>query len=376
MADLSVTTIVAAAAFAAGTAFGAVAQRTNFCTMGAVSDMVFMEDFRRFRAWLLAIAVAILITQTMHSQGLIDLNKAVYLTPNLGWVWAIIGGLLFGFGMTQAGGCGNKTLVRIGGGNLKSLVVFLVLGIFSLMTMKGLIAIGKKDFEDGLVAVMGTNPTVIKLATPQGMPDMLGAVLGLSDATARWVMTALFVGLFLIYCFKDADFRASGQNIAAGIIIGILVPTGWAITGILGNDDFDPTPLASFTFVGPIGDSLLYLSTGGAIKFGVAAVAGVIFGSFLMSVATKSFHLEAFGDAPDMLRHMFGAALMGIGGVLAMGCTIGQALTGISTLAFSSLLAFISILLGGVIGMKYLEEGSLMGAIKVLPGALKTLIIR
>lgn len=363
MDDLSLTTVVGGAAFLAGIVFGATAQRTNFCTMGAISDMVFMGDYRRFRAWLLAIAVAMAATQAMHAAGMVDINKSIYLSPTLGWAGAILGGLMFGFGMTMAGGCGNKTLVRIGGGNLKSIVVFMVLGIFAYMTLRGLVGLARVEMESA---------TNINLAASgiahQGLPDLLMSFAGVSEGAARWGLVALVVGGILAYCFKSAEFRASPRDIVAGLIIGLMVPVGWWITGILGADEFEPTQLASFTFVAPIGESVQYLMsfTGSTINFGIAAVGGVIFGAFLMSVATKSFHVEGFGDASDMLRHMVGAAIMGVGGVLALGCTIGQGLTGLSTLAFGSVLAFLSILLGGFIGMKYLEEGSLGGAIRAV----------
>ncbi len=363
MEELSVSTVVGLAGFAAGIAFGATAQRTNFCTMGALSDIVFMEDWRRFRAWMLAIAVAILGTQALHGGGYIDIDRSIYLTANFGWFGAILGGLMFGFGMTMAGGCGNKTLVRIGGGNLKSVMVALVLGIFAYMTLRGLVAVGRVEME-----AMTNVDLASRGFTTQGIGEILGAPLGLDKETLRLGVAVVLAAVLLVFCFKSADFRGSPRDIAAGIIIGLLIPTGWAITGILGFDDFEPVPLSSFTFVGPTGEAVQYLMTftGATINFGIAAVGGVIVGSFLMSLATKSFHVEAFSDAGDMLRHMGGGALMGVGGVLSLGCTIGQGLTGISTLAFGSLIALLSIFAGGVVGLKYLEEGTLFGAIRAV----------
>jgi hypothetical protein len=363
MSDIPVTTLVSTLGLLAGIVFGATAQRTNFCTMGAISDMVYLQDFRRFRAWLLAIAVAVVGSQALHLAAVVDLNKSIYLTPNLGWLGAVAGGLMFGFGMTLTGGCGNKTLVRLGAGNLKSLVVALVLGIFAFMTLRGLIGLGRVRFVE---------PTNIDLARAglksQGLPDMAMAVLGLSIPVWRWIIaTAVVIGL-LWYCFKDAAFRASPANIVGGLVIGALVPVGWLITGVAGADDFEPTPLASFTFIAPVGESLMYLMvfTGATINFGIAVVGGVIAGSFLMAMATGNFRLETFADTSDVLRHLGGGALMGTGGVLALGCTIGQGVTGLSTLAFGSVLAFLSILAGGVYGMKYLEEGTFGGAFRAI----------
>ncbi|MDH5750368.1 MAG: YeeE/YedE family protein [Rhodospirillales bacterium] len=363
MEDLPTSTIVALAGFAAGILFGATANRTNFCTMGAVSDMVLMGDRGRFRAWLLAMAIAILGSQTLHYFEIIDLKGSIYLTTNFGWLGAILGGLLFGFGMTMAGGCANKNLVRIGGGNLKSIMVVLIMGIFAYMTVRGLTGLLRVELE----TFSNIDLSASNLET-QGMPDMLAAAVGMELETARIVLTGLITAALLIYCFKSADFRASPLNISGGLIIGLLVTAGWGITGVVGFDDFEPTPLSSFTFVNPAGESIQYLMifTGTKINFGIATVGGVIVGSFLMALATRSFRIEAFQDKDDMLRHMFGAAIMGIGGVMSLGCTIGQGVTGMSTLAVGSLIALISIIIGGIMGMKYMEEGSLSGAITAL----------
>ncbi|MBI4967393.1 MAG: YeeE/YedE family protein [Rhodospirillales bacterium] len=363
MADLSVTVKVASAAFAAGIALGAIAQHTNFCTMGALSDRVFMNDSRRLRAWFLAIAVAMLGTQLLVGTGTLDLGKAIYLTPNLGWAGAILGGLMFGYGMTMAGGCGNKTLVRLGGGNLKSLVVVLVMGVTAYMTLRGLFALGRVEIE---------NATTLNLAkmglASQGMPEMIAKASGMAIGTARALLTVILAGGVLIWCFKDAAFRGSPADLAGGLLIGLLIPAGWAITGILGFDDFEPVAVASFTFVAPTAESLQYLMTftGASINFGIAAVGGVIVGAFLAAKAKGSFHLESFTDANDLLRHLVGATLMGVGGVLAMGCTFGQGITGLSTLALGSLIALVSIVVGGLWGLKALEEGSVTGGLKAL----------
>jgi len=363
MPDLPVTTLVSALGFAAAIVFGATAQRTDFCTMGAISDVMNLQDYRRFRAWLLAIAVAMTGSQLLHLAGVLDLGKSIYLTSNLGWLGAVIGGALFGFGMTLTGGCGNKTLVRLGSGNLKSLVVALVLGIVAYMTLRGLVALGRTRLIE---------PTNIDLTRSglrsQGVPDMVASVTGLGLPGVRAALAVAVVVALLIYCFRDAAFRGSARHMLGGLIIGALIPVGWLITGVAGADDFEPVPLASFTFVAPVGESLVYLMTftGATINFGIAVVGGVIVGSFLMAMATGSFRLESFADANDLLRHLGGATLMGMGGVLALGCTIGQGITGLSTMAAGSVLAWLSILAGGAYGMKYLEEGSFGAAFRAL----------
>ena len=181
-------------------------------------------------------------------------------------------------------------------------------------------------------------------------------------------VAVIAAGLLLWFSLKSADFRRSKPNLAAGILIGLLITAGWYATGVLGQDEFDPTPLASFTFVNPVGNSIQYLMTftGSTINFGIATVGGVIVGAFIAAKATGEFRIESFTDANDMMRHMIGAALMGIGGIMALGCTIGQGLTGMSTLTLTSLIAWLSIIAGGVYGIKYLEEGSLGGAFQAL----------
>jgi uncharacterized membrane protein YedE/YeeE len=363
MGELATTTIVGIGGFVIGLVFGATVQRTNFCTMGAVSDFVLMGDGRRFRAWALAIAVAIIGTHALHFGGWIDIDKSIYLTSNLGWLGAIVGGAMFGFGMTLAGGCGSKTVARLGAGNLKSLVVALVLGIVAYMTLRGLFALARVQLETA------TNVELkARGLDNQNIGEITGALLGLPGNTARAIVAVAIAAAFLVFCFKDADFRRSATNVAAGFIVGLSPVAGWIVTGILGADEFNPTPLASLTFVAPLGESLQYLMTftGSTINFGVAVVGGVVAGSFLMAVATGTFRIEGFTDRNDFVRHIGGGALMGAGGVLALGCTIGQGITGMSTLALGSVLAWLSIVAGGYLGVKYLEEGSFSGAVRAV----------
>jgi uncharacterized protein len=361
MESLPITTTIGILGFLLGGIFGATAQRTNFCTMGSISDMVFMGSWDRFRAWILAMAIAILGTQLLASFSLIDLTKSIYLTPSLGWAGAIIGGLLFGFGMTLGGGCGSKTLVRLGGGNLKSVVVALFLGIFAYMTLRGLIGIARLQLETTNIDLTGVG------LKSQSIPGLLEAAR-IAPSNAQWIVTGAVVAYLLWFCFKCPSFRASQKNIAGGLIIGLLTPVGWYITGVIGFDEFEPTALASVTFVAPVGQGLQYLMTftGSTINFGIATVGGVIMGAFIAAKASGDFRFESFTDVSDMGRHIIGGSMMGTGGVLALGCTIGQGITGMSTLAIGSVIAFASIICGGVYGMKYLEEGSLGAALKAM----------
>jgi uncharacterized membrane protein YedE/YeeE len=363
MPELPVHVIVALGGALAGAVFGFTAQRTNFCTMGAVSDAVLIGDYRRARMWALAIAVALIGSQAMHLSGLVDLGRSIYLTASLGWLGALLGGMMFGCGMVLAGGCGNKTLVRLGAGNLKSLIVAITLGVFAYMTLRGLIGLGRVAW------IEPTNLDLRRLGlTDQGLPRLVASGLGLSQASPRVILTGAIASALAWFCLKDAAFRASLRMIIGAVVIGLTVPAGWWITGVLGRDDFDPTPLASVTFVAPVGESLVYLMTfsGASITFGIATVGGVIAGSFLAAVSSGTWRLEGFTDSGDMLRHLAGGALMGTGGVLALGCTIGQGLTGVATLAVGSWIALASIVAGGVVALKSLEEGGLVPGLRAL----------
>ena len=256
-----------------GALFGAIAFKTNFCTMGAVSDWVNIGSKDRFRAWLLAIGIAILVTQLLAAKGLVDIGQAIYLTPNFGWLGYILGGFLFGVGMTLASGCGQRTLVRLGGGNLKSLFVMLLLGLTAYMTMRGLFA---------LVRVNVIEITNVQLDGSQGLGRLLASALGIeSAAVVDRVVAILLGGGLVVYAFAASTFRRSFDNILAGVAIGLIVPAGWYVTGVVGFDDFEPVRLESFTFIAPTGESLMYLLTftGSTIGFGIAAVFGVILGT-------------------------------------------------------------------------------------------------
>lgn len=354
---------VSALAFLIGIVFGAVANKTNFCTMGAVSDWVNMGDRNRLRAWLLAIGLAMIVSQALQAGGLIELRQAIYLTTNFGWLGYLLGGFLFGIGMTLASGCGQRTLVRVGGGNLKSLIVLLFLGLTAYMTMRGLLALVRVN----LIEV--TNARLS--AADQGINTLLASTMKIESMTAvTWAVTAVLGGGAIVYAFASRPFRRSFNDILAGIVIGLIIPAGWYVTGVVGFDDFEPVRLESYTFVGPTAESLQYLMTytGSTISFGVSAVFGVILGSFVYAVTTSRFRLEYFVNLSDMVRHIVGGMLMGFGGVLALGCTIGQGITGMSTLALGSLMALSSIVFGSALSMRveyYLIDD--MG----FPGALR-----
>jgi hypothetical protein len=342
-----------------GFVFGFIVHRTNFCTMGSLSDILSFGDYRRFRSWLLAIAISILGVQLLNAAGAVDLTKSMYLAPNLNWMGNILGGLMFGFGMVFAGGCTSRNLVRAGAGDLRSLIVIIVVGIFSYMTIGGLIGPLRAELQDATQIDL----TAVGPAT-QGMDTLLAQFTGLDSGIAVWTIAVVLAGAFLIYCFIDKGFRSSADHMLAGFVIGACIIAGWALTG-LAYDDFGErvqVPI-SLSYVRPSGDSLEYLMrfTAQMIPgFGVASLFGALAGSFSSAFAQGKFQVATFADPGDTLRNLFGAAMMGVGGVLALGCTIGQAITGLSTLAIGSLIAFAAIIAGGVAGIKSMEK-MLMG---------------
>ncbi len=336
-----------------GFAFGFIVFRTNFCTMGSISDILTFGDFRRFRAWLLAIAVAVIGTQALYAMGVVDLSKSMYLSPSLNWLGNIVGGLMFGFGMVFAGGCTSRNLVRAGGGDIRSLVILIVVGLFAYMTLGGIIG----PLRDSMERMSSIN---LGEGASQSLGALLASLTGFDATLLSVVAMVIVVGALLAYCFVDKSFRASPQNIFGGLGIGLCVIAGWALTG-LAYDEFAAAPLnpVSLSYVRPSGDTLEYLErfTAGVIpRFGVATVIGALAGALAAALISGRFRLTGFADSADTLRGLSGAALMGSGGIIALGCTIGQAVTGVSTLALGSFLATGAIMLGGVAGIKYMER--------------------
>ena len=346
-------------AFALAFLFGIAAQRANFCTMGAVSDIVNMGDWTRMRMWMTAMAVAVLGANGLAYVGVIDLSKSIYQTPNFNWLSYIIGGACFGFGMTLASGCGSKTLLRIGGGSLKSVVVFLVLGIAAYMTLKGLFGVWRVTLLD---------PVRVTLAGTQDLPSLLARASGMDKKTLQLALALLLGGGLLAFAFKSREFR-SLDNIASGIVIGLVITGGWYLSGKIGYIAEDPKTLEeafiatnsgrmeSLSYVAPIAYTLEWLmffsDKSRVVTFGIASVFGLILGSFAYSLASKTFRWEGFRDAEDTANHLAGGVLMGFGGVTALGCTVGQGLTGVSTLALGSFVALASIIGGSWAAFKY-----------------------
>jgi uncharacterized membrane protein YedE/YeeE len=358
MEEWSVVHKVSILGFFGAALFGAIASKTHFCIMGSISDWINMGSRVRFRAWMLSIGIAILGAQGMHHLGWLDLGGSIYLGANFGLTGFLIGGVLFGIGMTLGAGCGQRTLVRVGGGNLKSLLVLIVMAITAYATLRGLLAIIRIEVFDALAIDLGARDIA-----DQGIGTLLAHFTDTSAATVSRIV-ALVLGLGAVwYALKDRDFRASYDNLLAGTVIGLLVVGAWYVTGVIGNDDFEPVMIEAITFVAPTGNTLNYFMTwtGSEINFGIAVVLGMIAGSFVYAVTTGNFRIETFMTRADMRNHLLAGVLMGFGGVLSLGCTIGQGVSGISTLALGSLVTLLAIILGCSLTMKMqyymLDEG-------------------
>ena len=340
--------IVVCAGLLIGLLYGAVALLSGFCLLSGLRGWWARGDSRLIRTYALALAVAIVATQLLAARGVVDLGKSIYLQPSFSAPLMFVGGLLFGYGMVLANGCGSRALVLLGRGNLRSFVVVIVLGITAQMTLKGLIAPAR----------------ILLLQTSQASPKVISlpalvSLTGIGENFARTLAASVIAGGTDHLCLRAyAPFLRSWGQIAAGVAVGLLVTAGWFVTGYLGADEFNPTAVTSLTFIAPIADAVQYamLSTGLTLNFGIAMVAGVFTGSLVTALVSRRFLWEGFSSPRHMLRSIGGAALMGAGGAMAYGCSIGQGLTGLSTLALASFVAVAGILLGTAAGLRGLLQ--------------------
>jgi uncharacterized membrane protein YedE/YeeE len=352
--------VVTGGAFVLAFLFGAVGNKTHFCTMGAVSDWVNMGETGRMRMWLLAIGVAILGASGLQLAGVVDLAKSIYPGPNFTWLSYLVGGFLFGVGMTLGSGCGSKTLIRIGAGNLKSVVVFIVAAIAAYMTLRGLF---------GFFRVEILEKASVTFSTGQDLPSLIAGFSGFSKkALTAWL--ALLVGGGLIaWAYSSNDFRANPDFTLGGVVTGLVVVGSFYVSGHLGRIAEHPDTLQeafvatntgrmeAFSFVAPLAFSLEYLmlwtDKSKIVTFGIASTAGVIAGSLAYALVSRTFRWEGFRDAEDTGMHIAGGLLMGFGGITALGCTIGQGISGFATLALGSILTFGAIVAGAAATMKW-----------------------
>ena len=352
-------TQVLSLAFALAVVFGAIAQRTHFCVMGAVADIVNMGDWVRMRMWLLAIGVATLGFNAMVAMGWVQAANSLYAAPRLLWLSHSVGGLMFGFGMVLASGCGSKTLVRIGGGSLKSLVVFVVLGVAAYATLRGITAVARVATVDAVG---------ITLPAGQDLPSLLAVWTGAPrTALAGWLGGG--IGLALAALALSRREGRSTEVLLGGVGIGAVIVAVWWLSGRLAHLAEHPVTLEdvflatnsqrmeALSFVAPFAYTLdwlmMFSDKSKLLTIGIVATGGLVVGSAAVALAQRTFRWEGFGGVEDTANHLVGAVLMGVGGIVALGCTVGQGLSGVSTLSIGSYLTLMTIVLGAVLALRY-----------------------
>lgn len=347
------------ATFAVGLAFGAVSHRTHFCTMGAVADVVNFGDWNRMRMWVVAIAVATLGLQSFSISGHANLNDTIYLGTQWSWLSGIAGGLLFGAGMVLASGCGSKTLIRLGAGNLKALMVFVIMGLTAYMTLKGVFGVVRANFLDPVKFEFSSNPYI---------PEMLASLISSDSATLTPVF-AIALPLIMLAMALASKSAWNKEVILGGVGVGLTVAAAWWVVFQIAYIPEHPDTLEAaylgtyanraegFSFVAPYAYTLEWLmffsDASRVLTIGVVACFGVILGATGSSLAEKSFRWETFQGVEDTANHTVGAVFMGVGGILALGCTVGQGLSGVSTLSLPSFVALASIVGGAVLALRY-----------------------
>lgn len=376
----ALTQQVLGAVFLLSVLLGAVGQRTHFCTMGAVADIVNMGDWSRMRMWALAAGVAMLGFNTFVALGWVRADQSIYAGLIWQWASALVGGGLFGFGMVLASGCASKTLIRLGGGSLKALVVLLVMGLSAWATLRGITAV---------LRVATVDTWAWQLPVSQDLPHLLTYALKINVTSAttdvvRWLagaMGVLFGGGLIVWAMAHEEGRTA-EALLGGLVTGSVIVAVWYVSGVWGHlaehpetllEDFLGTAthrMESLSFVSSAAATLEWLvffsDSSRHVNLGMVSALGVVMGSAGVAWQTRRFMWDGFRDLDDLRRHLLGAVMMGIGGVTAMGCTIGQGLSGLSTLSLTSLVAVAAIMAGAVAALRYttwrLEQEMAVGA--------------
>ncbi len=352
LSTISPALLAALLAFCGGLVLGIAAREGRFCTLAAIEDVLFGGNAHRWRMWVTAMAVAMALTHLLLATGTADFSNSFYVTRPVNLVTTILGGLMFGVGMALVGTCAFGTVVRLGGGDLKSFVVFLVVGISAFMAAAG---------PTAQLRVAVLDPFAFdRLAIPDPRLDaILSAALGLPS----WLVISVVAAALLWWVLSDASFRDRPLALAWGILVGTVIAYGWWVTGAIARDPFEPVPVASYAFVQSLGASVMYAmtSSGATLGFGIGGVAGVLVGSAGSAWRRNEWRWEAADDANEARRQIVGAFLMGTGGMYALGCTIGQGLSAMSLLIVTAPLALAAIWFGAYLGLTFLMAGSLRG---------------
>lgn len=334
-----------------GFCFGFLLQRTQFCVMGGISDIVMFNDWRRFRSWVLAGAVALIGAHALEAHGTVDLDQSRYLGARINWLGAVGGGFVFGIGMVLAGGCASRNLVRAGSGDLRALLILMVIASFAFATIAGVFGLMRVS----LAEATALNSNLMGSAN-QHLGDVVAGASAAPHATIRLSVVGIVAVGLLAFVFQDTSFRSSPRHVVAGVGVGLAVVGAWALTG-LAQDDFADRPVAleGLSFVAPLASAFDWFERATALGlpgFAAASVFGTLIGGFVGAQSSGRFQLQTFVDVDDTVRNLGGAALMGVGGVFALGCTIGQGVSGLSTLSVGSLLSIAAIVAGAVAALK------------------------
>lgn len=326
-----------------GVVFGSIGQLSGFCLRRALHNHWVQRDTIKLRAFALAMLVALLLSQLLSVLTEIDFDDALYTQTSISWLLIPFGAILFGYGMVKANGCGARALVLLGQGNLRSMLVLFCIGVSAYMTLSGVLAPVRLWFESWSMASL-----------PESTLPGLAQYWGLSQPLALWLTVGAIIAVMGVWIARSAEFLRAHLAWISGLVVGILVATGWWVTGVVGQDFFAPTRLASLTFVAPVGESIQYLmiATGMTPTFNIVLVGGVLLGSFFTALLRGAFEWQSFTSVQQMKNAIIGGLMMGTGGALALGCSIGQGLTGFSTLAITSVVALTGIVFGAWLGIK------------------------
>lgn len=341
-----------------GVALGAVAQAARFCTMGALADWFTYGGTARLMMWVLAVAVAATGTQALIGAGWLDASRTLAWSDRFLWLSYLVGGALFGYGMVLASGCPQRNLVRAGAGNLKSVVVLLVAALTAQMTLRGVLAEPRVRVLDA---------AGVQLSHSQDLGSMLSPLVGVPPAAVRWALLAVLLAAATPLLWRARTGMERSQW-TGGALVGLLVPTAWLLTGHLGFIAEHPDTLEAawlgtashrpeaLTFAAPIAHGLdlltLWSDRNNTATFGVMLTLGVLVGSAVSAVIRREFRVESFRNASDMGNHLLGAVLMGFGGVTAMGCSIGQGISGLSLLSTGSCIAVAGLVAGAWLALR------------------------